>query len=207
VAATDASPALLADVETVADRLEAIELSAAGRAAAAGGDLFGAVRKLHKSGSADDAVAILGQVLADRASVWWACLVARAEPPAATAAVGPADEKEAAAVDAAEAWVRFAGAEHAATARAAAELAGVGTPAGAAAMAAFFAQGNLAPGGAQPVPPPPHLAGLFSSTAVTLAAVRRNPVEADRLKRQSITLGLAVAAGEHPWADEPAGGE
>lgn len=81
-AATDASIALLADVETVANRLEAIQLSTAGRAAVAAtaGELLGAVHQLQKSGSVDDAVAVLGQALCRRGSrlVGLSCRASRA---------------------------------------------------------------------------------------------------------------------------------
>lgn len=202
---TDESTLWLADLNTAATRLEAIELSPSGRdvVAASGDDLLAAVRRLVENGQVDDAAAVLGQTLTGRAAVWWACLVARREP-AATTADRRTTENEEQALAAAESWVRSEGAVLASEARAAAEAAGLSTPAGAAAMAAFFAAGNLAPSGGQPVPPPAHVAGLFSSTAVILAAVRRKPVEAAGLKRQFVELGLAVAAGEHSWADQPA---
>jgi hypothetical protein len=208
MAASQEPNALLAPADTVAQRLSAIELSAAGRevVAAAQSDLLAAVESLAKVGLIDDAVALLGQAVVSRAGVWWACLTARREPLSGDHA-GPETDQERLALEAAEAWVQGGGADRAAQARESAEAAGLATPAGAAAMAAFFAADNLAPAAAQPVPPPPHIAGLFSSTAVLLAAVRRNPVIGDELKKQFVDFGLAIAGGRHPWMDNSMDGQ
>ena len=84
-----------------------------------------------------DAVRFLAHALPKREAVWWACQCARqaygANPPAP---LGPA-------LQAAEKWVIDPSEENRRAAHAASEAAGLGVPAGCAAMAAFFSGGSL----------------------------------------------------------------
>src|SRR5947207_9939431 len=84
------------------------------------------------------AVKLLAHALPKRSAVWWACLCARQTlPPTASPEVK-------AALAAAEKWVSDPTDENRRAAYAAAEKAGVGTPAGCAALGAFLSGGSLA---------------------------------------------------------------
>jgi hypothetical protein len=179
--------------------------------AASGADLAAAARALVAAGMAGEAVGVLGQALERRAAVWWACLAARSEPaplPEETAAgdglaartspyVLPASE--AAALDAAEAWVRQPDALRAHAALAAAETAGAGSPAACAALAAFFAGDSIAPPDGAPVPPPDHVAGLVSASAVQITAARHRPDLTSDSLAMLLERGFAIAAGKDSW--------
>src|SRR4051794_38440831 len=94
-----------------------------------------------------DATRLLAHALPKREGVWWACLctrmVAGKEPP----------EPIVVALDAAEAWVADPSEENRRAAQAAAEAAGYGTPAGCAAVAAFWSGGGLRPPHRPALPP------------------------------------------------------
>ena len=60
----------------------------------------------------------------------------------------------------------------------AAEAAGIGTPAGCAAAAAYFSGGSLAPPDLPVVPPRRHVTGGLVAAALTLAAVIKQPEKA-----------------------------
>ena len=103
-------------------------------------------RQLHA-----DAVQFLAHALPKREAVWWACLCAAEvlgpEPPPAAAA----------ALEAARAWVIDPRDEKRRATFPAAEAAGLGTPAGCAAAAAYFSGGSLAPANLPVVAPAEHL--------------------------------------------------
>jgi hypothetical protein len=109
------------------------------------------------------------------------------------------------ALEAAERWVREPLSAHAHAANAAAKLAGQGTPAGLAAMAAFLAGDTIAPAHLPPLAPPAHGAGMAAAGAVRLAAARRQPIDPDALQRL-LAVGHAVAAGSDSWrpVEDPA---
>src|SRR5207302_301373 len=90
---------------------------------------------LTENGLLPDAVRFLAQVAPKREAVWWACRCARsvagAEPPAQAAA----------ALKAAEKWAADPSEDNRRAAQAAAEAAGAETPAGCAALAAFWSGG------------------------------------------------------------------
>ncbi len=125
--------------------------------------------------------------------MWWACLCARqahgASPPAP---IGPA-------LAAAEKWVSDPSEDHRRTAQAAATAAGMGAPAGCAAMAAFFSGGSLAPPNAPVVPPGEHLTAHAAAGAVMLAAVLTEPQKAVEKYRKFFALGLDVGNGVNKW--------
>lgn len=186
--------------EAAAARLSKLDLDAAARslAAVSGTDLAAAARALVAAGMTGDAVSVMGQALSGRAAVWWACLAARQEP---TPADRPQtlEPAEAAAVEAAETWVRKPDAGNAHAAFTAAEAAGMASPAACAALAAFFASDSIAPIGGHPVQPPDHMAGLVSAGAVQLAAVRHRPDIALDTLAAFVNRGLAIAAGRDLW--------
>jgi hypothetical protein len=204
---TDAHPHLhrFDSAAAAADRLSKLDLAAPARpvAAASGADLAAAARALVAAGMTGDAVSVLGQALEKRAAVWWACRAAQNEPAPEPAAAGPAARgllaAEAAALAAAESWVREPDAAKAHAAFAAAHAAGMASPAACAALAAFFAGDSIAPIGGTAVPPPDHVAGLVSAGAVQLAAVRHRPDVAPQTLAAFVDRGFAIAAGRDHW--------
>jgi hypothetical protein len=96
---------------------------------------------------------------------------------------------QAAAVQAAERWVADPSEANRRAAQAASEAAGLGTPAGCAAMAAFWSGGSLAPPEAPVVPPGEILTAHGSAGPVMLAAVLTEPQKAPR-----------STASSSPWA-------
>ncbi len=159
----------------------------------AGGSLVESARALVKAGLAEDAVSLLAQALTRRAAAWWACRVTRLE------AGGSVTPKELRAIEAAEAWVRQPEQLKAYAAQDAANVAGLASPAGCAALAAFLAGDSLAPPHLDPLPPLPHLAGMAAAGAVKLAAARRAPAEPSQELLRMIDAGFAIAAGTDTW--------
>lgn len=159
----------------------------------AGGSLLESARALVKAGMAEDAVSVLAQSLSRRAAAWWACRSARLE------AGGSPTPKELRALETAESWVRQPQQLKAYAAQDVAHMAGLATPAGCAALAAFLAGESIAPPHVDPLPPPPHLAGLAAAGAVKLAAARRAPAEPGRELSRLIDAGFAIASGSDTW--------
>ena len=158
-----------------------------------GGSLVAAASELVSAGMPVDAVRVLSQALTRKASAWWACRAARLE------VGGGVTQQELPALEAAEAWVRNPVQEKAYAAQAISSEIGLASPAGCAALAAFLSGTSLAPPHLDPLPPPPHLAGMAVAGAVRLAAERRQPSEADSQLLHLIKVGLAIAAGEDGW--------
>ncbi|MFY8222351.1 MAG: DUF6931 family protein, partial [Pirellulales bacterium] len=99
----------------------------------AGGSLLESARALVKAGMVEDAVSVLAQSLSRRGAAWWACRCARLE------AGGSPTPKELRALETAEAWVRKPEQLKAYAAQDAANVAGLASPSGCAALAAFLA--------------------------------------------------------------------
>ena len=157
-----------------------------------------AAQFLHELVAAADfprAGRFLAAALPKREAVWWACLCVRQSP----AAAGPQAE---AALRAAERWAADPTDEHRRAAFAAAEAAGVGTPAGCAAIAAFLSGGSLAPPNVAEVPPAEHLTASAVAGSVALAAVAAKPEQAPQRYQKFFALGTEVARGARRW---PAG--
>jgi hypothetical protein len=142
-----------------------------------------------------DAIRLLAVALPKREAVWWACLCARqahgANPP----------PKIAAALAAAEKWVADPSEENRRAAQAAAEAAEMKTPAGCAAMGAFWSGGSLAPPHVPAVPPGEQLTGHGVAGAVMLAAVLIEPEKAAEKHRAFLDLGVNVASGTNRWKE------
>ena len=159
----------------------------------AGGSLVDSARALVKAGLAEDAVSVLAQSLSRRGAAWWACRVARLE------AGGAPAPKELRALEIAEAWVRQPEQLKAYAAQDAANVVGLASPAGCAALAAFLAGESIAPPHLDPLPPLPHLAGMAAAGAVKLAAARRAPADPKQELLKLIDAGFAIASGSDTW--------
>lgn len=173
-------------LETV---LERADLAPEAAATAAGApDAAAALLRIVQAGMMADAARFMAHALPKREAVWWACMCARATVPEAP----PAD---AAALVAAEAWVRKPEEELRREAMAKAEAAGFRSPEAWAAVGAFWSGGSMAPAGQPVVPPAEHLTGVAVAGAVSLAAVRREPEKAEATLQRFIQSGLDIAAG------------
>jgi hypothetical protein len=143
-------------------------------------------RGLHRDG-----VHFLASALPRREALWWACQCLR---PTAGAAAG-----QAAALEAVERYVRLPTDSNRRAAFAAAEAAGIDTPAGCAGLAAFTSAGSLAPADGPAVPPADHLTAVGVANALVLAAVAPRPQEAPEKFARFLALGRAVAEGTSRW--------
>ena len=119
-----------------------------------------------------DAVKFIAFSLPKREAVWWAWFCARG-------AAGPEPPpKVKAALAATETWIAQPEEDNRRKAMEAAEAAGFDTPAGCAALGAFFSGGSMAPAGAPELPPGEHLTAKAVAGAVTLAALTGPPEKA-----------------------------
>lgn len=159
----------------------------------AGGSLLESARALVKAGLAEDAVSVLAQSLSRRGAAWWACRSARLE------SGGSPAPKELRALETAEAWVRQPEQLKAYAAQDAANVVGLASPAGCAALAAFLAGESIAPPHLDPLPPLPHLAGMAAAGAVKLAAARRAAADPRQELLKLIDAGFAIASGGDTW--------
>lgn len=147
------------------------------------------VERLNAAGLYTKAVAVLAHALPKRESVWWACTAVRkAAPP-------PAESRAAAALIAAEAWVRRPTEENRRTAHQCAKDAEVESPSTWTAFAAFWSGDNMAPVGLPPVAPGDALTGRAVAGAVSLAAVEREPQHAAEKYRGFTAIALDIARG------------
>jgi len=147
-----------------------------------------------------DAIRFLAYALPKREAVWWACLCARSvagmnPPPQITAAL-----------QAAERWVSDPNEDNRRTAMPAAEAAEFSTPAGCAAVAAFWSGGSLGPPDVPVIPPGEYLTAHAVASTVMLAAVLMEPDKAVEKYRTFLTQGIEVAndihRGSNPLAKE-----
>jgi hypothetical protein len=142
-----------------------------------------------------DAVRFLAVALPKREAVWWACLCARQ----AHGSNSPATVLSA--LQAAETWAANPSEDHRRAAFVAAEAAGLGTPAGCAAVAAFWSGGSLGPPHVATIAPPEHLTARGVAGAVQLAAVCAEPERAPEKYRRFLALGKDVADGANRWPE------
>jgi hypothetical protein len=141
-----------------------------------------------------DAANFLAMALPKREAVWWACLCARS-------AHGPNQPMPVnAALQAAEKWVKDPSEDNRRPTHAAAEAAELSTPAGCAALAAFFSGGSLGPATVAAIPPKEHLTAVMVGVAVVLAAVIKEPQKAEEKYKGFFTTGIAVANGTNRWS-------
>ncbi len=147
---------------------------------------------LIEKGEFADAVRFLAYALPKREAVWWASLCARmasgANPPAPILA----------ALHAAEAWATDPTEENRRAAMPVAEAVGFATPAGCAAVSAFWSGGSLAPPDLPAVPPDESLTAHGVSGSVILSAVMAEPEKAPEKFRVFLSQGIGVAQGVRP---------
>jgi hypothetical protein len=127
---------------------------------------------LQKKKQHVDAVRLLAHALPKADAVRWAVGCAKG------AAGDKAPLAEAAALAVVEKWLGDPAEDQRRAAMPAAEAAGLGTPAGCAALAVFFSGGSLAPPDVPVVPPGEHLTAQAAANAVILAAVGKEPEKA-----------------------------
>jgi hypothetical protein len=142
-----------------------------------------------------DAIRFLSHALPKREAVWWACRCARQE-----AGANP-QPQVAAALLAAEKWAADPGEDNRRAALPAAEAAGLGTPAGCAALAAFCSGGSLGPPTVPTIPPGKYLTARGVAGAILLAGVRTEPEKAAEKYRQALVLGKAIGCGADRWPE------
>lgn len=146
--------------------------------------------RLEAAGELMVACRLAAHALPKREAVWWACMCARAAPPDE-----PGTPADAAAIEAAEAWVRRPDEPARRACMAAAEKTGFRSTEAWAAVGAFWSGGSMAPEGQPVVPPGDHLTGTAIGGAVVLAAVRRKPDELDARLRRFLASARDIALG------------
>jgi hypothetical protein len=143
-----------------------------------------------------EAARFLAQALPKREAVWWACTSVRQ---ASGAQILP---KASAALAAAEKWVAEPTEPNRQAAQPTAEAAGgMDTPAGCAAMAAFWSGGSMAPPGKQVVAPAENLTASAVAGALIQAALLNAPEKFAANLRGFLSVGVAVASGTNRWKE------
>jgi hypothetical protein len=145
-----------------------------------------------------DAIKVLAHAVAKREAVWWACQCCR------EGAAGKQPPKILAALEAAEHWAADPTEENRRATYAAAEGAGFDTPAGCAALAAFYSGGSLGPPNVPVIPPGEWLTAHAAAGAIQLAVATGPPSEVAPTYQEFLACGLAVADGANPWKAPPA---
>jgi hypothetical protein len=151
---------------------------------------------LLQKGLYPDAIRFLAYALPKREAVWWASQCLRQ--------AGPAGVPQAAAIQAAETWAAAPTEENRRAAQPAADAAGLDSPAGCAALGAFFSGGSLAPPTVAPVPPAEDLTAKCAAGAVLVAAVQKEPEKAAEKYRKFCALGIDVGNGTNRWKEAAA---
>jgi hypothetical protein len=174
----------------LAPLLPRLELDGDGQKAIAGADSAGlAAERLFAAGRGQDAVKLIAHALPRREAVWWACMCARGVPHAALPA------EDAAAIEAAEAWVRRPDEPARRAAAAAAEKTKFDSPEAWTAMGAFWSGGSMSPEGQPVVPPPDHLTGTAVTGSVMLASVRHAPEKQQERIERFLASARDIAGG------------
>lgn len=151
------------------------------------------LRALVDADLMSDSVYFLAHWLPKQQAVWWGCLCLweRNRP--------APDEATAAALQAALRWVQDPTEENRRAAETASEKAGTDTAAGILALAAFSAEGSLAPPGLPEAPPPPELTCACVAAAVLMAVTQAPQADQARLFRQFLKFGVEVLCAENLW--------
>lgn len=179
-------------------------------------------RALLAIGRPADALRLIGCALPPREGVWWAWVAARhaaqvaqaraaapAPPPGAADGAAPPvpplppTQQELDALAAVERWVAQPTDEHRRQAWAAGQAAGLETPAGSVAAAAYFSTGSLAaPHSPMVVPPPPGAHAAMAAGAVLLAAAHTDALHLADVAGAFLAQAVAVVRRLGGW--EPA---
>jgi hypothetical protein len=144
---------------------------------------------LMAAGLDADAVRFLAFALPKREAVWWACLAAR------DALATDNRPEVAACLAAVEAWVYRPDEEKRRQTLPLAEAIGFETPAGYAALAAYWSGGSIAPPDAPEVSPDPSLTPTMAGAAVLVAATKPDPIKAPTKHRLAIARAVDIANG------------
>lgn len=135
-----------------------------------------------------DAANFLAHALPVREAVWWAATSTRA-------AAAEMDAKNAQVLSLAERWVREPTDDNRYAAFAAAQEAGLNSPASFVGVAAYMSGKSIAPAELEAVPPPEGVTGTMAACAVILSAVTPDPLQATDKYRQFLAKGMEIAAG------------
>lgn len=152
-------------------------------------NVIDAIALLTQGGHLIEASRLIAHAMPKREAVWWACMCARATAPAELAAL------DAAALDAAELWVRKPGDDTRYAAFEIAQETGFGSPEAWACVAAFWSGDSMAPLGQPAVPPAPNLTGTAVAGSIALAAVRTDPTLQMARLQAFLTSAHDIAAG------------
>jgi hypothetical protein len=151
------------------------------------------VAKLMDKRLYPDAVRFVAHALPKREAVWWAWMSAR------RGAGENAPPKIKSSLEATEKWIAQPTDDNRRAAKAAAEAAQLGTAAGCAGLAAFFAGDSLAPPDCPAVPPGPYLTAKAVTGAVIFAAMSGEPNQAPEKFKSFVAQGLDVAKRIKLW--------
>jgi hypothetical protein len=133
--------------------------------------------------------------LPKREAVWWAVLCVRE-------VVDPSPpEPVEAALRAAETWVKDASETNRRAARAAAKVAGLSSPAGMTASAAFQSGGTLGPPDGPAILPSENATARAVANAVTLASLQTASEKAPDRVASFVARGVEVATGTSRWTE------
>lgn len=145
-----------------------------------------------------DAVVLLAQALPEREAVGWAWVCAREaageEPPEAVAEI----------LDATRAWIKEPSDDVRRAAMDLVEAAGMDTPAGLAAVAAFFCGDSIGPAEYDPVPPPEGVVGKLVAGCISLAAAQGDPVTIGERMAGFTSRGRELAKRVELWPADTA---
>jgi hypothetical protein len=148
-----------------------------------------AVGLLAEAGRMADALRLVAHALPKREAVWLACMCARGVPDLAP---NPLD---AAALTAAELWVRKPEEASRRAAMTAAQASGCRSPEAWAAVGAFWSGGSMAPEGQPEVPPADNLTGVAVAGALLLASARHAPERGPARLERFLVAARDIAAG------------
>jgi len=153
------------------------------------------VQKMIEAEQHADAVRYIAYALPKREGVWWAWVTAKR-------AAGPEPApKIKDSLDATEKWIAQPTDPNRRTAFEKAEAAEIGTPAGCAGAAAFFAGDSMAPPNLQAVPPGEWDTAKAIAGSVMMAVVEKEPEKAKEKFVVAIQQGLEVIGKIKLWPD------
>jgi len=142
-----------------------------------------------------DAVRFAANLLEPAQAVWWGCVCA-------WQALKPnPDPRQSAALQATVRWVMEPSEPRRREAELAGKAAGAGTPGGAAALAAFYSGGSMAPVNLPEVIPPAGLSAQMVSAAILLAAAHGPADQKEYRLRQFLSMAIEIAHTWLTWED------